>query len=106
MVSAVDSLILIGEDNTITLNWIAPFTLDISLINNDITYCVDVINSMTSALLHSECEIIGIEFIYSLPPRSWCNEYNFVVTPVNLAGNGTTNGVVYSLNISSRFKQN
>ena len=90
---AVGSLELTPGFNTTTLNWTAPFTLDITTVDPDITYCVDVVSSTSSATLHSECGITETEFTYPLPPRSWCDQYNFTVTPVNVVGNGTRNSI-------------
>ncbi len=101
LLSAVGSL-NVGSENesTVSLRWTAPFTLDISFREDDITYCVDVVSSTS---LHSECGINVTEFTYPLPPRSWCDEYNFTVTPVNLVGNGTRESVDYSQVLPSMF---
>ena len=55
----------------------------------DITYCVNVVNSNSSSTLHSECGINETEFSYPIPPDSQCNNYTFIVIPVNLVGNGS-----------------
>ena len=94
MLSAVGSLRLnINGSTILLLNWTAPFTLDISTTAVDITYCVDVVNS-SAILLHSECGITETEYTF---PRSWCEEYTFVVTPVNVVGNGTVKNAHYSI---------
>ncbi len=84
-------------ESAVNLRWTAPFAPD----RSDITYCVDVVSSTSSATLHSECGIIETEFTYPLPPRSWCDVYTFTVTPVNVVGNGTRESVDYSQNVSS-----
>ena len=104
--SAVVSLkVTSADDDSITLNWGAPFTLNITRENPDITYCVDVdvINSQTSALLHPVCEIIGTEFTYLLLSRNWCHKYNFTVTPCNVVGKGLSDSLLYSRIISSKL---
>ena len=99
MLSAVGSLRVVrGGDSTIVLNWTAPFTLDLLFIHPDITYCVEVVNST------SDCGITETEFTYPLLPRSWCDEYNLTVTPVNVVGDGEENSVLYFQNLSSGFE--
>ena len=76
------------HNSTISLTWTAPFTLDITGVDPDITYCVGVVNSTSSSILHSECGITETEYEYPIPPDSACHMYMFTVTPVNVAGNG------------------
>ena len=76
------------ETSALFLNWTAPFTLDITATVPDITYCVDVVSSTSSATLHSQCGITEMEFTYPLLSRISCDGYNFTVTPVNVVGNG------------------
>ena len=101
MLSAVGSLLVYTSLEMIFLNWTAPFSLDITVTAMDITYCVDVVNSTSSATLHSQCGITETQFTYPLPPINECDAYTFTVTPVNLVGNGTGNSVQYSLTLPS-----
>ena len=39
------------------------------------------------------CEIEGTEFIYQLPPRHWCYNYSFTITPQNLVGMGESSSI-------------
>ena len=89
LLSAVGSLSVTLQDSTISLNWTAPFTLDIRGVDPDITYCVAVVNS-TSSTPHSQCGINVTEYEYPIPPDSTCHNYTFtfIVTPVNAVGNG------------------
>ncbi len=103
LLSAVGSFMLIQRNLAIALNWTAPHTLDISGVDPDITYCVDVVSSTSSATCHSECGIIVTEFTYFLPPRSFCDEYTFVITPVNIVGNGTSSLLNYSQELSKNL---
>ncbi len=90
LLSAVGSLMLIQENLNISLTWTSPFTLDLDGADPDITYCVGVVSSTSSATLHSECNIARTEFTYTLPPITLCDEYyTFTITPVNIVGNGT-----------------
>ena len=77
-----------------------PFTLDLPNMDPDITYCVDVVNSTSSATLHSQCGITETEFIYSNIPFACYLVLLFTVTPVNVVGNGTNQTVSYEVDNS------
>ena len=62
------------QDSTISLTWTSPFTLDITGVDPDITYCVGVVNSTSSSTLHSQCEITETEYEYPIPPDSACHD--------------------------------
>ena len=104
LLSAVGSpsVDLVGTD--ISLTWTAPFTLDISNVDPDITYCVDVVNSASSSIVLSECGITVTRFNFSIPIGRVCDNYTFTVTPVNGAGNGTAVTLGYSQDFSSMSK--
>ena len=87
--------------SNVTLSWTAPFSLDIT--NNDpaIGYCVDVYRS--GSLVHSECGITETEFNYTLPPDGSCHNYTFTVTPVNAAGNGTSDNYTRVLSCTGKL---
>ena len=82
-----------SSNNSAVVNWTAPPTPETSV---GITYCVDVVSTTSSATLHSECQIDETGFAYHLPYRSWCHILNFIVTPVNPAGNGTKMNITFS----------
>ncbi len=93
------------EGTTVFLTWTPPFSLDIPRVDPDITgYCVDVVSSTSSAPLHSECNITVTEFTYPLPHRSWCDEFTFIITPVNIVGNGTSSSLNYSQELSKNCR--
>ena len=96
LLSAVGSLSLIVQNSTISLTWKAPFTLDITGVDPDITYCVGVVNSTSSSSLHSQCGITETGYEYPIPPDSACHDHMVTVTPVNPAGNGTSSTLTYS----------
>ena len=96
------SVDLVGPD--ISLTWTAPFTLDISNVDHDITYCVDVVNSTSSSIVLSECGINVTGFNFSIPIGRVCDNYTFTVTPVNGAGNGTAVTLGYSQDFSRMSK--
>ena len=87
--SAVGSLNIGGINNTVSITWISP--------EGDVTgYCVDIINSVSSVTLHSQCGINVAEFCYTLLPDVGCYELIAKVTPVNIAGNGSSVAESYS----------
>ena len=90
LLSAVGNLMMTVQDSTISLTWTAPFTLDITIVDADITYCVSVVNSTSSLALHLECGITETEYEYPIPPDSACHDHMVTVTPVNPAGNGSS----------------
>ena len=103
LLSAVDSLSLTVQNSTISLTWTAPFTLDITGVDPDITYCVGVVNPTSSSILHSQCGITETEYEYPIPPDSACHDHMVTVTPVNPAGNGTSSTLTYSQTTECKF---
>jgi hypothetical protein len=93
--TAVGSLNLAVEQcstSNISLTWTPPFTLDITLVKpNIIGYCVDIINSTSSLTLFSQCGINVTVFSHYKPLENTV----FVVTPVNIVGNGTQQNISY-----------
>ncbi len=104
LLPAVGSLtaISIPLDSIISLTWTPPFSLDIPNVDPDITgYCVGVVNSTSSLVIHSQCGITDTQYNYTVSPRSTpCDTYTFTVTPVNIVGNGTSASVTLLSNIT------
>ena len=97
LLAAVGSPETTVNNSTILLTWDPPFTLDMrDVFPHDITYCVEVVSS-SATTLHSQCNITRAEFTYPLPPRSWCLGYNFIITPVNVVGDGPSSTVPFTL---------
>ncbi len=82
-------------DSIISLTWIPPFSLDIPGVDPDITgYCVGVVNSTSSSVIHSQCGITDTQYNYTVSPNcTVCDTYTFTVTPVNIVGNGTSDSM-------------
>ncbi len=81
-------------DSIISLTWTPPFSLDIPSVYPDITYCVGVVNSTSSLVIHSQCGITDTQYNYTVSPISTpCDTYTFTVTPINIVGNGTSASV-------------
>ena len=95
LLSAVDAVNIIASNTTLSLTWEPPFTLDITGVDPDITYCVDVINSTSSVTLHSQCGINETEFSYPLPQDAVCHSYVLTTTPINVVGRGAPSSVLY-----------
>ena len=78
--------------NVSTLSWVAPFSLDLTGIDPDIVYCVEVYNiTCGRSLLISECDVMETSYTNdSLMPGYI---YEYTVTPrsnVDGASNGTS----------------
>ena len=104
LLTAVGSPSVDLVDADISLTWTSPFTLDISNVDPDITYCVNVVNSTSSSIVLSECGITVTGFNFSIPLGRVCDIYIFTVTPVNGAGNGTAVTLGYSQDFSRMSK--
>ncbi len=99
---AVSLLTATPRDSIISLTWYSPFSWDIFYVHPDITgYCVGVVNSTSSLVIHSQCGITDTQYNYPVSPRSTpCDTYTFTVTPVNIVGNGTSASLTLLLSIT------
>ena len=86
------------------ISWRPPFSLDVMEVSDDeLTYCINVTNATSLESLHTVCGVTVAEFVFSLPPLSWCGEINFIITPVNLAGRGPSSEIVYVPELNREF---
>ena len=76
--------------HAIRLTWDAPFSLDITGVDPDIWYRIDIRVNGTSNIVATNYSNVP-EFIYNGTNASAV--YEFRVTPVNGAGNGTMSAV-------------
>ena len=91
--SFVTSLYQHENSSHITITWIPPTSLDVPGISyDDLTHCVNV---SSGGSMQSFRGITEAEFVYPLPPMSWCDNITFTVTPENLAGGGPPSETVY-----------
>jgi len=87
-------------EQVICLTWDAPPTLDITRVDPDISYCVDIravtINTDSFPLI-TICNVYIPEFNFTMeyPNTSTSVIYEFQVTPRNGAGEGPTSTPVY-----------
>ncbi len=103
LLPAVGSLTAIPflQNFYIYLTWTPPFSLNITNVDPDYTYCVCVVNSTSSLVIHFKCGITVTQYYYIKSPRSTpCDTYTLTVTPVNIVGNGTSDSVTLLSNIT------
>ena len=88
-------------EQVICLTWDAPFTLDITGVDPDISYCVNisvvtVADSNDSTPLATNCSVYIPQFNFTMdyPNTSTSVIYEFQVTPRNGAGEGPTSAPV------------
>jgi len=98
----VSNLTSANLTDVICLTWNAPFTLDITGVDPDISYCVNisvgaVVDSNDTSPLTSNCSIYIPKFNFTMnyPNTSTSVIYEFQVTPRNGAGDGPTSAPVY-----------
>ena len=89
-----------SQDSTvITLNWTAPFTLDITGVEPDIEGYTVVVRktSLNSTISMDNFTTAETDFLYMLPSNdSACLSYQFTVYARNLAGDGNRSTVTYN----------
>lgn len=82
----------------IRLTWDAPFSLDITRVDPDIWYRVDTTVGGVPLSTYSISTIVNVpEFNFTIDDYNGTNTsviYQFRVTPINGAGNGTTSAPV------------
>ena len=85
-------------DNSIFITWEAPFTLNITNTEPDITYCIHISHdNHDSESVHN---ITAAEFLYNVTHQSYCsdNGINITVIPFNAAGYGAPTAVKFHCN--------
>ena len=88
---------------TVVITWRPPFSLDVMEVSyDDLTYCVQATNGTS---LDSR-NVTEAEYVFSLPPMSWCGIIIFTITPVNLAGRGPSEETVYVPELEREFYEN
>ena len=85
--------------STLTVDWEEPYSLDVSNVEPDVTYCLDVKifnDSFRLGFLFSKCGIVLTVYAFHPVDPKPCDIYEVFITPVNGAGNGTVVSVVSS----------
>ena len=86
------------QGSNISLNWTASLPIGVFDLDSRVTYCVHVINSNTSATLHTECGINVTVFTYPLSEINLgCDSIHFTVIPVNPAYSGEMSAVHFNV---------
>jgi len=97
--AAVSYLKIYPQQTSILLTWTPPFSLDITGVDPDLWYCVEVFNVTAGrTLFTTNCSVYEPEFEFTVPNPSPCDKFEFRVIPVNGAGNGnvtTINGTLF-----------
>ena len=87
------------DSTTITLNWTAPFTLDITGVDPDIEGYTVIVSriSLNSTISMNNYTTTETGFLYTLPSNDdACLSYLFTVYARNLAGDGNSSSVTYN----------
>ena len=95
----VGELTAVPKEGFLHLTWNPPFTLNITNIEPDIYYCINVYNITPNSLypLKTLCDLTQPEFDFTVANPIPCDQFQFQVIPVNDAGNGTLNSISASL---------
>ncbi len=65
---------------------------------------MDVVNSTSSLVIHSQCGITDTQYNYTVSPNDIvCDTYTFTVIPVNIVGNGTSASVTRGILLSGEY---
>ena len=94
---------------SILLLWVAPFTLDVTNTEPDITYCVNVnvnVDQVTSRHINVICDITATSYnvTFNEGEVTPCDTVSVTVFPVNGPSNYITTGISESLNPIYLFK--
>ena len=92
----------------IILSWEPPFSLNLTAIDPDIAYCVDVYNITDGGLVHlsSNCSILSPSYTFTVENPDPKDEFEFIITPrsnVEGARNGTPSRIIGTFSLHSKF---
>ena len=92
----VGELTAVPMQGFLHLTWNPPFTLNITNIEPDIYYCINIYNITPNSLyipLKTLCNLTQPEFDFMVANPNPCDRFQFQVIPVNGLGNGTLNNI-------------
>ena len=103
----VSNIIVNNSTDIFSLLWQPPFTLNLSNVEPNIVYCIDVY-AITCGIVHvfGRCDILQLYFHYSINDSDPRSEYQFIITPrSNVAGaiNGTSSEPITGRFMASKF---
>ena len=94
LLAVVGSLTVHSRWSSILLTWDPPFSLDITGVDPDLCYCVEVYNIRRGrALLTTNCSVYATQFYFNATNPSQCDVLEVRVFAVNQVGNGTLTSV-------------
>ena len=92
-----------ATSSTIYLNWKPPFSLDLSAVDRDIIYCVDVYKAdATSFHILRNCSVFDPHYNFSLDNPDPNEVFTFVVMPRSNV-DGAPNGIPTTINASFSY---
>ena len=106
LLSSVSDLVALPQRGVISLTWTPPFSLDITGVDPDLWYRVEVYNVTSGRTPLTNLSVSEPEFNFTVPDPSPCDQFEFRVTPVNGAGNGPANDPVRGYFLRSKFSCN
>ena len=98
ILGAVNDLSVSRMNLFLLISWVAPFTLNLTTVEPDISYCLQICNNSLEEYCHwSLCHIRDTNFVYALQPEDTCHQDTIyiTVTPVNAVGKGYTKQFQY-----------
>ena len=105
----MENLTVHSQWPSILLNWTPPFSLDITGVDPDHWYCVEVYYiSQGRAPLSTNCSVYESQFYFTAPNHSPCDLFEFTVFAVNQVGNGSVvsvNGTFFNTSKYQTSKQ-
>ena len=87
LLDAISNLKAESLGQVVHLTWAAPFSLDITGVDPDIWYRVEITVGNIALITHDDINIP--EFNFTMDDATACVIYRFWITPVNNAGNGS-----------------
>ena len=101
ILKSVSNLTKNETDSMILLEWKHPFSLNLSTIEPDIAYCIDVYRYVTTGnetfMISSSCDVLDERFTFRDKNPDPTNLFLFVVIPksnVEGARNGTASQII------------
>ena len=98
---AVGNLTSTSTVSALRLIWEPPFSLNLTTVDPDIAYCVDIFNItagfLSSNHLISDCNVFEPHYIFVLDHPDSRDQFHFIVVPrsnVEGARNGTPNEII------------
>ena len=99
----MSNLVAVPQRDVISLAWTPPFSLNITGVDLDMWFRVEVYNITSGRATLTHHSVYVPEFNFNVPNPSPHDQFEFRVTPVNRAGDGTTSVPVSGHFLGSKF---